>query len=386
MENLNLAPARLRYSLAKVCPCGKSNKDGKFSPDKEDPDCGHCHSCDKTFFPKTEKQFIIPRQSEPKKVDFMSSEIMEKSLAGYKGNNFILFCKTLFPDKDISTLAKTYGIGTSKQYNGNSTVFWQKDLQSNVRGGKIIKYDPITGKRNKEVVPPATWVHTVMKQTEFNLSQCLFGLHLIKRNTKPVAIVESEKTAFLMSLEDDSYNWLATAGKGNFKYEILEAVKDRKIFAFPDKGEFKMWSDISERLKDYGFDIYVSDMIENGNYSTGTDLADLLIIEKQTEPIKANIPEPIKDQPKQPIPVQPYTEFEKIKIGMHFPTNELLKLAECIIPENDSITEKEFTTALNKLENLDLDDATDLINVMRLKNVIDLTTQNRYFLFNSTPY
>ncbi|MBK7097579.1 MAG: hypothetical protein IPH58_03420 [Sphingobacteriales bacterium] len=34
----------------KHCPCGKSNKDGKFIPYKGLDNCGYCHSCGKTFY------------------------------------------------------------------------------------------------------------------------------------------------------------------------------------------------------------------------------------------------------------------------------------------------------------------------------------------------
>ncbi len=40
------------------------------------------------------------------------------------------------------------------------------------------------------------WIHTIHYKKGFNLTQCLFGEHLLAEDlTSPVAIVESEKTA-----------------------------------------------------------------------------------------------------------------------------------------------------------------------------------------------
>lgn len=389
-SKLNLVPARLRYSTAKTCPCGKSNKDGKFSPDTDNPLCGYCHSCDKTFFPETEKPMI--QIIETKKTDFIDSGLMQKSLVGYDKNNFIQSVKKIYPETNVEAKAKESGIGSAKLWSG-ATIFFQIDQDGKVRSGKIMLYDPETMKRVKEPFSHFNWLHSVLKLKEFNLSQCLFGLHLVKGNTKPIAIVESEKTAFLMGLEDDSYLWLATGGKGNFTYEMLEPIKDRKIVAFPDKGEYQYWFDISQRLKDYGFDITVSPAIEKGNYPTGTDLADLLIEEKRSNPqsnYKATNKTPTLENEKQPRSNRDNTPFapeiEGIKTGLKFDQTELLKLAECIIPENDCVTAKQLIDGLFKLEGLEQKDATDIILVMRIKNIIDKTTQGSYFLFNSTPY
>ena len=39
----------------KICPCGKSNKDGKFVPYVGYENKGFCHSCGKTFIPINEE-------------------------------------------------------------------------------------------------------------------------------------------------------------------------------------------------------------------------------------------------------------------------------------------------------------------------------------------
>jgi hypothetical protein len=55
-------------------------------------------------------------------------------------------------------------------------------------------------------------LHKAFKEPEFNLSQCLFGLHRIEDHQKTIT-VESEKTAIVMSILLPHYIWLATGVK-----------------------------------------------------------------------------------------------------------------------------------------------------------------------------
>jgi hypothetical protein len=48
----------------------------------------------------------------------------------------------------------------------------------------------------------------------------------------------------------------------------------RKCFAYPDKGEFKKWNRTAKELKEKGFKIAVSDLLEQTEFSNGFDLAD----------------------------------------------------------------------------------------------------------------
>ena len=84
-------------------------------------------------------------------------------------------------------------------------------------------------------------MHSALKLPEFNLKQCLFGLHLLNDNVKQVAIVESEKTALIMSIEFPNYTWMSTGSLQGFKYEYLAPLKGTAIIAFPDKGGYDQW-------------------------------------------------------------------------------------------------------------------------------------------------
>ena len=89
-------------------------------------------------------------------------------------------------------------IGTSKRWPG-ATIFWQIDLAGRIRTGKIMLYNPQSGKRVKTPYNHIDWVHKQLKQGHF--APCLFGLHQLRGAPKDqvVGLVESEKTAVIAS-------------------------------------------------------------------------------------------------------------------------------------------------------------------------------------------
>jgi hypothetical protein len=198
----------------------------------------------------------------------------------FKNNNFIQFLKKHFTDADIKKAILKYLIGTSSHWNG-ATIFWQIDNREQVCTGKVMLYDINTGKRIKDPFPHINWMHKILNLKNFELQQCLFGLHLINEyDGETIAIVESEKTAIMMSMFMPDYLWIATGSKTNFKIELLEAIKKFKIIAFPDKSEFDDWSIKTEYLKKNGFNIKCSRLIEGKNVDKGFDLADYFLEKK----------------------------------------------------------------------------------------------------------
>lgn len=212
---------------------------------------------------------------------FHDYNLVSQSGRNFKQNNFIQFLKTIFSSDEVKNVIIKYLIGTSKHWNG-STVFWQIDNKERVHAGKILQYTAGTGKRQKtkEGKSLINWVHSILKLKDFNLNQCLFGLHLINEtNQKPIAVVESEKTAVIMSIFKPEYIWTATGMKGGFKFEMLKPIKDYKIVAFPDKSEYNDWLHTATELNGFGFNIAVNDWLEHTHYEDGTDLADVYISE-----------------------------------------------------------------------------------------------------------
>ena len=176
--------------------------------------CDHEQSCGYHLTPKEyfernpqskpqHRDFATPsawraKPTEPRKpTSFIAAETVSQTLHGYEKNNLFLFLRSKFGAEDALRLIKDYRVGTSKHWLG-SCVFWQNDVNGDTRTGKVMLYDAETGKRVKEAFNHVTWVHSLLRLPDFNLRQCFFGEHLLPMNRgKPVAIVESEKTALV---------------------------------------------------------------------------------------------------------------------------------------------------------------------------------------------
>ena len=212
----------------------------------------------------------------------ISSDLMESTLKGYKRNNFANFLITLFDQEETDKVLKKYFVGTADFWPG-STIFWQVDIKGKARTGKIILYNPETGKRVKAPFNHVTWVHSVLKLPDYELRQCLFGEHLLTESSMPVAIVESEKTAIIASIYLPQFTWLATGGLLNLTAKRCQALSGRTIVLFPDLKAYDKWGlkakEISELMPGTRFEI--SDLLEKNasdqEKEEGYDVADYLI-------------------------------------------------------------------------------------------------------------
>ena len=212
---------------------------------------------------------------------FHPNHYIERSLKST--DNFTTYLRTIFTPHKVKQVMDRYKIGTSTHWK-NATIFWQIDNQNNIRAGKVILYNN-TGHRSKY----ATWIHSILLKkkviTTYHLNQCLFGLHLINGNSKPIAIVESEKTACVMSIVFPKYLWLATGGSNNIADKYFTPVKDRKIILFPDlsidNSIFDKWHQKTIELQKFGFDITTSTLLEEFANETdkqnGFDIADYFL-------------------------------------------------------------------------------------------------------------
>ena len=240
--------------------------------------CDRQDSCGYKLYPNNNSivnyNYVPPK---PKKPTYIDKEILQKTLTKYEINPFITYLYSHYDDDEVNATIDKYQVGTSNRFN-YSTVFWQMDNTGNIRSGKIMAYDITTGKRVKKEdgSPLISWAHTALNIPDFNLNQCLFGLHLLSESIKQVAIVESEKTAVIMSIEFPQYTWMATASLNGFKYDLLEPLKNKEIIAFPDKGGYEKWRSTADNLNRVGFDIRVSKLLENKGYKTGWDLVDVI--------------------------------------------------------------------------------------------------------------
>ena len=149
-----------------------------------------------------------------------------------------------------------------------------------------MKYDPETGHRIKDENTKGriTWVHSLMKYAgqlpqEWTLTQCLFGEHLLPLfPEKPVALVESEKTAIICAGLIPKFIWLATGGKSQINAR-LDVLKGRSITAFPDIDGYSTWVEKLAQLE--GFSYTVCDLLvkygKPEDHEAHIDIADWLI-------------------------------------------------------------------------------------------------------------
>ena len=199
------------------------------------------------------------------------------------------FCQAVVSSGYLTELqmrhaAKRYCLGASR--NG-SVIFWEIDEQLRVHNGKFMHYQSDCH-RDKSRTP--TWVVAEMKKTgtlpsDFENPHCLFGLHLLtstnisvcqdksvssvtsQRHTllvresvcpKNVCVVESEKSAVILSELFPDYVWLSCGGLQMFKPELLAPLVSHKVMVFPDTDEtgatYKAWQDIVQQAsKHYPF-------------------------------------------------------------------------------------------------------------------------------------
>ncbi|MCK0130396.1 DUF6371 domain-containing protein [Flavobacteriaceae bacterium F08102] len=288
---------KYRYNLDKSskkyhCPnCNKKTFVRYFDNEKKEylpNEIGRCDRENKCGYHTAPKGNYIKtyevKYTTPPPISYHSYTLVSHCGRNYKHNNFVQFLKNIFTIDEVKTVILKYLIGTSKFWDG-ATVFWQIDNNKNVRHGKVMLYNIKTGKRLKNASGNAfiTSVRSLLKLNNFNLKQCLFGLHLInKKASQTIGIVESEKTAVIMSLFKPNYVWLATGSKHGFKYEMLKPIISYNIIAFPDKGEYNDWQSKAMELNDYGFKIKVSRFIEDSNHVNGTDLADIYLEQIRT--------------------------------------------------------------------------------------------------------
>jgi hypothetical protein len=234
---------RNRYKVAKQCPCGKSNRDGKFSPLKGYTDKGKCHSCNKFFPPETKKNRLeIPAH--------LVGIPCQLKLALYK----------IFDKNKVDEVFGMYKMGNYK----GETMMPYIDKNDEVRSIKIMKYNGL--KRDKE--RPPYFLHS--KIENFQYESCLFGEHLIKIGNK-VNVVESEKTALIATIARGGV-WVATGGKSL----ITNITKlNCEWVLCPDNDGIDVW----EKFGNVNF-AYKTIILQKPK---GYDLADLIIEEKQSQ-------------------------------------------------------------------------------------------------------
>lgn len=263
-------------SRKEICPnCGQKRfvpyvlaSDGVTLAGAEFGRCDREQNCGYQRYPDGERYTV----AEPQK-------IQPRPRLEYVGDLHVSTDSNLF-EWAIGLLGLNDAVLAWSDYNvgciGGRVIWWQMDSNGVVRTGKVMSYRP-DGHRDKSDQWGVTWAHTHKQLKNLfkgeELQQCLFGEHLLKSNPNtPVALVESEKTAVVMSRFIPEYVWLATGGSQGIKSnERLAPLVSRMVWLIPDNGQYYAWKRAAEQ---YGWDIW--DGLENGAPFEGADILDIV--------------------------------------------------------------------------------------------------------------
>jgi ribosomal protein L12E/L44/L45/RPP1/RPP2 len=210
--------------------------------------------------------------------------------------------------KGIEPILLKYGIRVAKRYSKDGkygVAFIQRSKDNKIRQVKIMAYNPKTGKRLKDGDEVLSWNYKsrqyermidgekiqqlgklYMRDFDFINKQCFFGEHLLNEEPdKPVALVESEKTALICAFSMPEYVWLATGGKNGCKWydpNVYSVLQGKEITLFPDLHATEDWKIKAEQMCSNGMNISVYDM-EAADFVTaedrenGLDIADFIL-------------------------------------------------------------------------------------------------------------
>ena len=213
------------------------------------------------------------------------------------GSHLVTWLRTRFSREAVADAIKRYRVGGTPD---GATLWWQIDSQGRVRTGKAMQYNPLTGHRVKESGGAVNWAHRMRRYgepTELVVEQCLFGEHLASprdgarlgtanlqvagpkgKSKHPaaapaeesfvalgmahpapsLALVESEKTALIMSLVCPDKAWLATGGKQNLKQQMLWPLLGHEVAVYPDADALADWQQRILRLnRELGHRLYI---------------------------------------------------------------------------------------------------------------------------------
>ena len=95
------------------------------------------------------------------------------------------------------------------------------------------------------------WWHKI-KESSCQVNQYFFGGHLIDEVQTDIGVVESEKTATIMSICQPNITWIACGGATQLQDNKCSTLPMSKTILFPDVGFYDDWEQIANK---WGFEI-----------------------------------------------------------------------------------------------------------------------------------
>lgn len=246
---------RLRFTTQRhPCPSCKSSRG--FAPVLTetgglDLTSGKCHACGAFITPKSSRsssrpsQWTPPPSPEPTPLSADAVKMLQRLHATTTadhvrdGNGLASYLIALSP-KFVDALRR-YDVGTD---SAGRAVFWHRDESGQLLTAKSVPYTHTTGKRDKaDALPAAFGVYdgptfVSLSSSKGYASPCLFGVHLLDDDlTRPVLLVESEKSAVIASVFLPDFVCLASGGATGMTRDKAKALTGRDVMIVGDRDE-----------------------------------------------------------------------------------------------------------------------------------------------------
>lgn len=249
--------------------------------------CGY-HYRPREYFQQAGKKPVFKKVEPPPVLPtyFYDFTLVDKSLLNHTKTELFRYLVQYFKEEQVKNTFQKYFVGHSTKFR-NSIVFWQIDEKENVRSGKYMVYNSITGKRDKSKF---FWSKV---PENYQREQCFFGLHLLNKycpSEYKIGIVESEKTALICDLFfNEKIIWLASGGMQNLNLKKFLPLENRTIILFPDlsscnskKSSFTYWKEFGNKVKQkYKIDLKINNYLEQisseKQKNLQLDLADFIL-------------------------------------------------------------------------------------------------------------
>lgn len=272
------------------CPnCGKKEFNGLVYYGTKvyvDPEkygrCDRINECGYDVRPTREKKDYTPptirKFPQTKKRYYMDEKVLtDLQKNGYK-DAFSVSMFSRFDKPKVKKVFEEYGVvcGYDNTPFDIYTGFVYRDLNGKFVSVKMFVYGDNLH-RNKTI--GSSWLHkrgnNQPKDFE-EFAQPWYGEQLINTTKyKYIGVVESEKTALICRVLDDSVLWLACGGVGNIKQAEIKGLADKRVVFYPDKDGWDNWNEKFEKINKGNWRISKLPL----EFSGKEDIADILLID-----------------------------------------------------------------------------------------------------------
>lgn len=233
--------------------------------------CNHKSKCGYLKYPDGKETMMAPMEIKPEQPKYFydrRSVALYYQLGAWEKSTLMQYLLQHIDRIELERIAKEYCVGClpdatvlideeTKEYRKyyNGSIFWQVDEKGEIHRGKVMFYRE-DGHREKHPNDTKRGIIKMMwqilrRKRENEPDMCYFGQHLIKKYPyRPIAIVESEKTAIVAACCMQQFTWLACGGLNFLTAERLNFIRGTNlpIVIYPDYDGFPKWKQRIDEL------------------------------------------------------------------------------------------------------------------------------------------